>query len=412
MKVRRFRAAVVVATCAVTFTAACSSSGGSGDSGGAGSGSPSFTGPDVVIGTLGAFSGALGSNEAGIPKAANVWASSVNASGGLKGHRVRIVMKDVGNETGADVTAAKALVSQEHVAAIFDFDTEDAAWLPYAQSNDVPVISFTSAGSQSSPAAFPISIAQSAFAYALPALAKSAGSKLGIVYCAEVPSCGGLGSLFKSYADELGLQIPVNIKISSSAPDYTAVCQQLKNAGVDSYVVIAGSAVLAKLADQCHQQGLKAVLVQNGAQSLPAWTTDPAFDGLLVVDNFAPFFADDTSAHKAYRDALKTYASDMVDSVTDNSYSEAAYLDGMLVSAAAKNITGDITAKSLKDALYTLKGETLGGMIQPVTYQAGKATVLGCYFSWTVKGGQRVAENGDKYSCAPGSVLDKIRSGG
>jgi branched-chain amino acid transport system substrate-binding protein len=387
---------------------ACSSSGGSGASGGSGGGS---SGSDVVIGTIGAFSGALGSNEAGIPKAAKVWASSVNAGGGLNGHHVRIVTKDIGNETGADITAAKALISQNHVAAIFDFDTEDSTWLPYAQSKDVPVISFTSSGSQSSPAAFPISIAQSAFAYALPAVAKTAGPKFGIVYCAEVPSCGGLGSLFKSYTAELGLQVPVNIKISSSAPDYTAACQQLKSAGVDSYVVIAGAAVLAKLADQCHQQGLKAVLVQNAAQSLPAWTTDPAFEGLLVVDNFAPFFADDTPAHKAYRDALKKYATDMVDSATDNAYSEAAYLDGMLVSAAVKSVSGDVTAKSLKDALYALKDETLGGMIQPVTYQAGKATVLGCYFSWTVKDGKRVADNGDKYDCAPASVLDKIRSG-
>jgi hypothetical protein len=37
---------------------------------------------------------------------------------------------------------------------------------------------------------------------------------------------------------------------------------------------------------------------------------------------------------------------------------------------------------------------------------------LGCYFSWTVENGQRVAANGDKYSCAPQTVLDSIRSGG
>jgi branched-chain amino acid transport system substrate-binding protein len=403
MKIGRFLAAFAAASCVMSLATAC----GSGDSDGSGSNSSG----DIVIGTIGAFSGALGSNEAGIPKAAEVWASTVNASGGLNGHHVKIVTKDVGNETGADVTAAKALISQDHVTAIFDFDTEDAAWLPYAQSNNVPVISFTSAGSQSSPAAFPISIAQSAFAYALPALAKTAGPKMGIVYCAEVPSCGGLGVLFKSYSDELGLDIPVNIKISSSAPDYTAACQQLKSAGVNSYVIIAGSAVVAKLADQCHQQGLIAVLVQNGAQSLPAWTIDPAFDGILVVDNFAPFFADNTPAHKAYRDALTKYAPSMVNSVTDNSYSEASYLDGMLVSAAAKNIKGDVSPKALQGALYALKDETLGGMIQPVTYEQGKATVLGCYFNWTVKDGQRVADNGDKYACASQSVLDKIRSG-
>jgi branched-chain amino acid transport system substrate-binding protein len=409
MKVSGTRIPVLVAMCAVALTAAgCSSSGAAGPAGG----SSSSSGADVVIGNIGAFSGALGSNEAGIPDAADAWASSVNAGGGLNGHKVQVITKDIGNETGADVSAARELISQDHVAAIFDFDTEDSTWLPYAQTNGVPVISFTSAGSQSSSDAFPISIAQSAFAYALPSLAKTAGPKFGIVYCAEVPSCGGLASLFQSFAKPLGLQIPVNVKVSSSAPDYTAVCQQLKSSGVDSYVIIAGSAVLARIADQCHQEGLTAKLVQNGAQSLPAWTTDPAFNGLLVVDNFAPFFADDTSAHKAYRDALAKYQPGMVNSATDNSYSEAAWLDGQLISAAAKSITGDITAASLKTALYGLQGETLGGMVQPVTYQQGKATILGCYFSWTVQHGQRVASNADKYSCAPQTVLDSIRSGG
>jgi branched-chain amino acid transport system substrate-binding protein len=407
MKVSGTRITVLVGMCAVALTAAaCSSSGAAGPAG-----SSSSSGAVVVIGNIGAFSGALGSNEGGIPDAAAAWASSVNASGGLNGHQVRVITEDVGNETGADVSAARALISQDHAAAIFDFDTEDSTWLPYAQSHGVPVISFTSAGSQSSPDAFPISIAQSAFAYALPSLAKTAGSKFGIVYCAEVPSCGGLASLFQSFAKPLGLQIPVNVKVSSSAPDYTAVCQQLKSSGVDSYVIIAGSAVLARIADQCHQEGLTAKLVQNGAQSLPAWTTDPAFDGLLVVDNFAPFFADGTPAQKAYRDALAKYQPKMVNSPTDNSYSEAAWLDGQLISAAAKSITGDITAASLKTALYGLKGETLGGMIQPVTYQQGQATILGCYFSWTVRSGQRVASAGNQYSCAPQTVLDSIRSG-
>ena len=73
---------------------------------------------------------------------------------------------------------------------------------------------------------------------------------------------------------------------------------------------------------------------------------------------------------------------------------------------------GFCSAASLRTALYGLQGETLGGMVQPVTYQQGKATILGCYFSWTVENGQRVAGNGDKYSCAPQSVLDSIRSGG
>jgi branched-chain amino acid transport system substrate-binding protein len=329
----------------------------------------------------------------------------VNANGGLDGHHVRVITGDIGNTTGADLTAAKELIDQDHVVAIFDFDTQDATWLRYAQSKGVPVIALTSAGAATSPDAFPISYSESALGYAIPSLAKTAGAKFGIVYCAEVASCGELGSIFETSAKRQGLQVPVNVKISSSAPDYTVVCQDLKSEGVNSYVVIAGGAVVTEVADQCHRQGVTAVLVQDGGQAQAAWKTDPAFGGLLVVDSFGPFFSDNTPAHKTYRDALAKYAPGVPNSSQDNSYSEAAWLDGQLISAAGKNVSGTITAVSLKQGLYALKAETLGGMIQPVTYNQGKPTLMGCYFSWSVKNGAFVASNGDKYSCVPQSSL-------
>lgn len=401
MRVSRWSTTVAVTVVSAVLLTACGGSAGSdtAGSGTAGSG-------DIVIGSLGAYSGAFASTEGGIPKVTAAWAAVVNASGGINGHRVRVVTEDIGTTTGADVTAAKKLIDQEHAVAIFDFDTQDATWLPYAQSKGVPVVALTSAGAMTSTTAFPISYAESALSYALPSLAKTAGTKFGILYCAEVEACGHLGSTFQTAATHQGLQVPVNVKVSSSAPDYTAACQQLKRAEVNSYVVVAGGAVVTKIADQCHQQGLSAVLVQDGGQAEAAWKTDPAFNGLLVVDSFAPFFLDDTSAHKAYRDALTKYAPDVADSSQDNSYSEAAWLDGELISAALKGgSTGDVTAVSLVAGLYGLHDETLGGMIQPVTYTKGKPTLLGCYFSWSVANGKFVAPNGDKSTCIPQSEL-------
>ena len=67
MKVRGTRIPLLVAMCAVALTAAaCSSSGTAGTA----SGSSSSSGAHVVIGNIGAFSGALGSNEGGVPDAA------------------------------------------------------------------------------------------------------------------------------------------------------------------------------------------------------------------------------------------------------------------------------------------------------------------------------------------------------
>jgi branched-chain amino acid transport system substrate-binding protein len=389
---RRLAVAATAIAAIAGLTTACSSQAATSSTGGS-------SASDILIGSLGAYSGAFASTEGGIPQVTAAWAATVNASGGLDGHPMRVITEDIGTTTGADLTAAKTLIGQDHVAAIFDFDTEDATWLPYAQSNGVPVIALTSAGAETSPTAFPISYAESALGAAIPSLAKTAGSKFGIVYCAEVAACGELGSIFETSAKRQGLQVPVNAKISSSAPDYTAACEDLKSVGVNSYVVIAGGAVVTEVADQCHQLGVKAVLVQDGGQAQASWKTDPAFDGLLVVDSFAPFFSDNTAAHKAYRDALTKYAPSVPNSSQDNSYSEAAWLDGQLISAAVKNIHGAITAASLKQGLYALKAETLDGMIQPVTFTPGKPTVLNCYFTWSVKNGTFVASDGDKYTC-------------
>src|ERR1700722_1914284 len=106
MKVSGTRITVLAGMCAVALTAAaCSSSGTAGPA----SGSSSSSGAAVLIGNIGAFSGALGSNEGGIPDAADVWAWSVNASGGRNGHHVRGFTKDIGNETGADGTGGEGV---------------------------------------------------------------------------------------------------------------------------------------------------------------------------------------------------------------------------------------------------------------------------------------------------------------
>ncbi len=408
MKVRGTRITELVAMCAVALTAvACSSSGTSGPAGG----SSSSSGSDVVVGTIGAFSGALGSNEAGIPEAADVWASSVNASGRLNGHQVRIVTKDIGNETGADVGCARALISQDHVAAIFDFDTEDSTWLPYAQSNDVPVISFTSAGSQSSSAAFPISIAQSAFAYALPALAKSAGPKLGIVYCAEVPSCGGLASLFKSIAKSSrspdpgrrqGLILGTGLHGGMPAAQERRREQlrrdrRFRRAGQDRRPVPPGGA---------HgRSGAERRAVAAGLDDGPGLRRAAGRGQLRTVLRRRHVGAQGVS-----RRSWRRTRPSMVDSATDNSYSEAAWLDGSS-SARPRRPSPATSRRVAQDRAVRAAGRDArrdgpaGQRTSRARPRFSAATSAGR--SRTASASRRTAT-----STAVRPVLDKIRSGG
>jgi len=406
----------VTAALTVTLATACSSSAtsptavsGTSASGTSGAGS-------VNVGILGAFSGTFASIQGGAPKLLNAWASTVNASGGLAGHSVHIITEDtaVGVEPG--LADAKELIDQDHVVAIVDFDTppDDSTWLPYAKSQDIPVISvggqsMASPDALTSPNVFPIASPVQLTYYAIMNQAKSYGPKFGTVYCAESPVCAATVTALKSVGSLVGgVSVAADVKASIAAPDFTFACQDLKDTDVDTYYLGMASAA-DKVADTCYAQGLRAHQILIAGQADPTWATDAAFRGSPVIDEVGPYFANSTPAEKAYRSALTKFASSVIGTTEDNDVSLNAWLSGQLLSAAGAHVTGALTSASLTAGLYALNGETLGGLTQPLTYVRGEPTWLTCYFVWDVgNSGTFVTSHGASPVCAPPSVLASI----
>jgi branched-chain amino acid transport system substrate-binding protein len=239
------------------------------------------------------------------------------------------------------------------------------------------------------------------------ATAKTFGTDAGLAYCAE--TCAPQAGLFQALAQPAGVSLTVALKASSTAPDYTAVCQAFKDKNVGSYVLGFGGAAVTRITDTCYQQGLRAPQIVSGFNSDPTWKTDKSFDGSVAVDGVAPFFDSNTPGQKAYRAALSKYASSIAGSSLDNSWSAYAWASAQLIAAAAKTTTGTITAASLTSGLYALKDETLGGMVQPLNYTKGKPTSLTCYYTWKISAGTLVAGSaGDKPTCISPAILGPI----
>jgi branched-chain amino acid transport system substrate-binding protein len=398
MKVRGAGALALAATVAGGLLAGCGSSGSSSSS----------SSSAITVGAIGSFSGAFASSEGAVPRVLAAWASSVNAAGGINGHKVNVIAKDAGTTTGANLTAAKELIGQDHVVAIIDTDFADSVWLPYATAQKVPVIlGYPSVAGITDAGAFPITGTPFALGYGFLATAKTYGASVGLAYCAE--TCSTYADLYQVFAKPAGVSLPVFLKASSTAPDYTAVCQALKAQHVGSYVLDFGGAVVTKITDTCYQQGLRIPQIVGGSNSDPTWKTDKAFDGDVAIDGVAPFFESNTPGQKAYRAALSKYASSIVGQPLDNSWSALAWASGQLVAAAAKHTAGAVTAASLTSSLYAIKDETLGGMVQPLNYVQGKPTHLTCYYTWKISGGTFVAgSHGDAPTCVPAALLAPI----
>jgi branched-chain amino acid transport system substrate-binding protein len=400
MKTASASAALGVALLFIT-TACSSASTSSAKSGSTASNAAS----QVVIGVVGSFTGAAASSTAPMEPAFNAWADSVNNAGGIRGHKVKVIIMDDGSTPGpAGLTAVKELITQDHVVAVISADANDAIWLPYASGQGVPVI-VSAQGDIVGPDIFQTLASEAAVSYEVVQQAKSAGPNFGFGYCAEAPSCA-LGDVLEAFAKDIGgVHVGVVASLSATQPDFTAFCLQLKDAGVKSYFIGDANTVVERVIDECAAQGAGAVPILSDANGTASWLTDPAYQGALVSTYDTPFFDMANPAIKAYRDAIDKYAPSISQVAATSSIPLFAWVAGQAVLTAADRVSGPITAASLKQALYTFKDETLGGLSVPLTFDESNPSITSCLYEWKVSNGKRVIMNGGQTRCAPAAAL-------
>ena len=92
--------------------------------------------------------------------------------------------------------------------------------------------------------------------------------------------------------------------------------------------------------------------------------------------------------------------------------STQGWVAGEMFGLAAKQAltSGPLTVSSLEAALGKVKNETLGALIPPTSFDAGKpAPVNLCYFKESIQNGKFVAPDGrTSTSCAPASLLPTL----
>src|SRR5258708_30790171 len=100
-QVRRGLIVVIVATLAVVANTLT----------GAGSGATASEAAHapIVIGNVGSYSGVEASSEAAAPIVLKAWSSWVNAHGGLNGHPVKLIVKDIGANPTGGLAAVKQM---------------------------------------------------------------------------------------------------------------------------------------------------------------------------------------------------------------------------------------------------------------------------------------------------------------
>lgn len=343
-------------------------------------------------------------------KVARAWVDDINAHGGIGGRQVALISVDPADSSG--IAAARMLVDEKHVVAIVGYtDPTVSTWGPYVAANNVPVIGGLPIDliATSNPDFFPIGSNIFAAAYGMVAKAKTLGPRLGLLYCAENTQCQGVQQLLEFLGGSLGVELAASAKVATTgATDYTDACQALIDGNVQSYTVAADGPVVVKIADRCASMGLDARFVATGGTVRTLYLDSPSLDGALIADSTAPFVDDSVPATRKYQDLIADLdLFGLNGPVTFYTYASFELFKKAVENAAVPNGEA-VTSEDLRNGLYQMKEETLGGITPPLTFERGKPTLVNCYFTMSVSDGQFVTPHGLETDCAPDDVIDLL----
>jgi branched-chain amino acid transport system substrate-binding protein len=372
-------------------------------SGGGGSSTSAAAPPtkaEIAVGVIAdETNGPTGLSSQDVPKMMAAWQTWVNDHGGINGHPVRYINEDDAGDPAKAATEVQTLIS-DHVIAIMDNSSINSTWAAAATNAHIPVISLNESASgdtyEANPNFFANGTTVLGILWGHTAMPAHAGKKVfGGVYCTEVPQCKTAVAIWQEDAPKNGMKFGLALAAASTAPNYTAQCLQMKNAGVDALFPIP---MPAKEAADCARQGYHPLYIGSQGTLLFSYAKDPDLNGALQNETGFPWMLSGTPALQEFHSAMgKVLAS------ADNPAGISAGWTGLkLLEKSLANVSATPSAQDVYNGLYALHNETLGGLAAtPLNFTAGKPSSQRCYFVVSIESGNWTAPYGMTPQCEP-----------
>jgi branched-chain amino acid transport system substrate-binding protein len=367
-------------------------------------------GAPITVGVVCTCSGPFGGDVLAAADVYKSWVNATNATGGINGHKIQLTLKDDAGNPGTSASAAQALISA-HVDAIVDLSIVDQTWAATVQASGIPVVGAdeTETPFYQFSDFFSEGQTNDSVTVANVLTAKTAGAtNLGDLYCAEAPSCQEGVPLIEAAGQKLKVPVIYNGEISATAPNYTAQCVAAQQAKVSAVFIGDAAFVIQKVAQDCAQQSYKPIYITEGEGFALNLASTAGLSTKLWSDyGTVPFFAK-IPAIKAMNKAVDKYYPGLRNNTTAWSQIAAeGWASGLLLHDAV--VGSGLSAKAtptpaaIVKGLYSLKGDTLGGMAPPLTFKKGQPHKIDCWFTARVKNGVPALVNGGRVTCENGS---------
>jgi branched-chain amino acid transport system substrate-binding protein len=230
--------------------------------------SPALAEDAIAVGGLLAVTGPaafLGSPEA---KTLQMLVEEMNAGGGVRGKKLRLVLKDTGGSPEKAISFARQLIEEEKVFAIIGPSTsgETMAVKSLAEEGKTILLSCAAAEVIVNPVAKHVFNTPQKDRYAVASIFQHM-KKLGITRIGLLSSNTGFGKAGKEQverlAPEYGIQLAVNEVYDKAATDLTAEVTKIKAAGVQALVNWSIEPAQAIVIKNARQLGLTILIFQS-----------------------------------------------------------------------------------------------------------------------------------------------------
>jgi branched-chain amino acid transport system substrate-binding protein len=365
----------------------------------------------VVIGQVTEASGIMGQNTGSSAPVMAAWAKHINDTyGGLACHKVKLLLGDDQSDPARAAAFVDDFVDRGAVAFAGNFvQLSMSGFRSALNRHGTPAVGGDgfAADWTEDPLLYPVGTGFKALSFGtMASLAQTTGAKkVAVIYCIESAACPLFFRSIRDNAASIGASVVHDAGVTITSTDFTAFCQNAKNAGATQITALLDGSSISRLGRSCASIGYD-VPFAVGSLGATFTKTDPNLKSRTVTlaSSVQPWFDSGGGPGQAeFLKAMRTY----VPNLNLDPASVLAWADGMMLKAAVDRLgpsarTADLTAAMIRTGLAGIDGETLGGLVAPTRFDPARGINAEnpCWFPATFgHDGRFTAPLGAKYAC-------------
>jgi ABC-type branched-subunit amino acid transport system substrate-binding protein len=303
------------------------------------------------------------------PVAARAAATAIDKSGGVNGHKIDIIVCNNQANANQSLVCARDAVSDKVAAVVGQGDIFSPTTIPILAAAGIPTVGINSNGypiDLNSPDSFPIQSGGIGIAFSYPLVAKDLGKTTIATACADVPAAISECKAVQEATVRAGLKYDGTVVVpDSGVTDYSPYAAKLQNTHAQVVAFVLSPAPGIGILKAAEAIGYKPTFAAAGFGEQEASQANGLAVGLISPQPFPSVRATTEPLTQAFDQQLQGIGVNAT-ATAATTYphwlnGENAWLAVWGVAAAAKNISGAVTASSLKQELASSPKLTLPG---------------------------------------------------